>query len=314
MQKIPILMTMLLALTLMPVASFADKTMVEIYQEAIQKLENATAEIKVLRKQAAEDTKTIKKLSQSAKKTDEKIKTILDKLETSAGQVAKLTDVVSVSNGKVGIGTTNPKAKLDVNGSIKTNSTLYVNELRGGREVGKRKIGGIEGTVKQVIGEQGTKNGTAAGGFGFISSAHQISPIVWMYAWEDRNAFQVIRKSWDASISNDPVLFSVMADGNSYTLNHAHAKSFQTSSDEQLKQNIQTLGGSLAKLAQLRGVRFNWKEDTEEKQIGLVAQEVEKVFPELVSTDSEGYKSIAYGKLTAVLIEAVKELQQSCQK
>ncbi|MDM8560694.1 tail fiber domain-containing protein, partial [Candidatus Parabeggiatoa sp. HSG14] len=85
-------------------------------------------------------------------------------------------------------------------------------------------------------------------------------------------------------------------------------------SDQRHKQNIQTLGGSLAKLAQLRGVSFNWKEDTEEKQIGLVAQEVEKVFPELVSTDSEGYKSIAYGKLSAVLIEAVKELQQSCQE
>ncbi len=51
-----------------------------------------------------------------------------------------------------------------------------------------------------------------------------------------------------------------------------------------------------------------------DKQIGLIAQEVEKVFPELVSTDSEGYKSIAYGKLTAVLIEAIKELQQQrCQ-
>ena len=48
-----------------------------------------------------------------------------------------------------------------------------------------------------------------------------------------------------------------------------------------------------------------------EKQIGLIAQDVEKVFPELVVTDSEGYKSVAYQNLVAVLIEAVKEQQKS---
>jgi len=48
--------------------------------------------------------------------------------------------------------------------------------------------------------------------------------------------------------------------------------------------------------------------------MGLVAQEVEKILPEIVSTDSEGYKSIAYGKLTAVLLEAIKELQQQVEE
>jgi len=81
-------------------------------------------------------------------------------------------------------------------------------------------------------------------------------------------------------------------------------------SDERLKQNIQPLASSLAKLAQLRGVSFKWKDEPQDNQIGLVAQEVEKILPEIVSTDSEGYKSIAYGKLTAVLLEAIKEQQQ----
>jgi hypothetical protein len=49
-------------------------------------------------------------------------------------------------------------------------------------------------------------------------------------------------------------------------------------------------------------------------EIGLIAFDVEKVLPELVSTDSDGYKSIAYGKLTAVLVEAIKELQQQNDK
>jgi len=68
-------------------------------------------------------------------------------------------------------------------------------------------------------------------------------------------------------------------------------------------------------LRELRGINFNWKDDAQNTdiQIGLIAQEVEKVLPELVSTDSEGYKSIAYGKLTAVLVEAIKEQQRQIE-
>ncbi len=89
-----------------------------------------------------------------------------------------------------------------------------------------------------------------------------------------------------------------------------------TPSDQRLKQNIHPLENALTKLQGLRGVSFKWKDKAQgaETQIGLIAQEVEKVLPELVSTDSEGYKSIAYGQLTAVLIEAIKELQQQNEK
>ncbi len=82
-------------------------------------------------------------------------------------------------------------------------------------------------------------------------------------------------------------------------------------SDQRLKQNIQPLENSLAKVDQLRGVSFEWKDKAQDAgtQIGMIAQEVETVLPELVSTDSEGYKSLAYDKMTAVLLEAVKELK-----
>ena len=50
------------------------------------------------------------------------------------------------------------------------------------------------------------------------------------------------------------------------------------------------------------------------RQIGLIAQDVEKVLPELVHTDSDGYKSLSYDKLTAVLVEAVKELKAQNEK
>jgi len=87
-------------------------------------------------------------------------------------------------------------------------------------------------------------------------------------------------------------------------------------SDQRHKQNIHSLKNALTKLQGLRGVSFKWKDNAQnaDTQIGLIAQEVEKVLPELVSTDSEGYKSIAYGKLTAVLVEALKEQQLQIER
>ncbi len=84
--------------------------------------------------------------------------------------------------------------------------------------------------------------------------------------------------------------------------------SFIYSSDRALKTNIQPLTNSLDKVLQLNGVSFNWK-STGEKSIGLIAQDVEKILPELVS-GTEGSKGIVYGNIVALLIEAVKEQQK----
>jgi hypothetical protein len=84
------------------------------------------------------------------------------------------------------------------------------------------------------------------------------------------------------------------------------------SSDKQFKDNIVTLEGALDKVKAIRGVRFDWndKQDVYEgHDIGVVAQEVEAVLPELVHyREHSDSKAVDYVKLTAVLIEAVKEL------
>ena len=93
-----------------------------------------------------------------------------------------------------------------------------------------------------------------------------------------------------------------------------------TSSNQRLKKNISTLEGSLEKISRLRGVRFDSKEAIhvdkgDGKHIGVIAQELEKEYPELVVGDKEtGYKAVAYDKLTAVLIEAVKEMKTQNEK
>lgn len=89
----------------------------------------------------------------------------------------------------------------------------------------------------------------------------------------------------------------------------AEADSFLYTSDKKLKTNIKTLPDALDKIMQLRGVTFDWKENGESK-VGLIAQEVEEVFPEMVSTDKNtGLKAVEYGNLVAPLIEAIKAQQ-----
>jgi|GEM_PF-5674987 hypothetical protein len=80
------------------------------------------------------------------------------------------------------------------------------------------------------------------------------------------------------------------------------------SSDRSLKKDIQLIDNPLGKIMQLNGVTFNWKKDNS-PSIGLIAQDVEKVFPEIV-TGEEGNKSVAYSNLVAPLIEAVKAQQR----
>ncbi len=86
------------------------------------------------------------------------------------------------------------------------------------------------------------------------------------------------------------------------------ATAYFYASDIRLKENITPLKDSLDKILQLNGYNFDWKDD-KRKDVGVIAQEVEKQFPDMVHTDAQtGMKSVEYGNLTAPLIEAVKEL------
>jgi len=78
-------------------------------------------------------------------------------------------------------------------------------------------------------------------------------------------------------------------------------------SDESLKTNIQTIDGALGKVEAVRGVTFDRIADGS-TSTGVVAQELLAVLPEAVHTDAHGVHSVAYGNITGLLIEAVKEL------
>ena len=84
---------------------------------------------------------------------------------------------------------------------------------------------------------------------------------------------------------------------------------YNSSSDKRLKKNIKTVESALDKVIALRGVSFNWEEGGA-KSIGLIAQEAEKVIPEIVLQDENGYLGIKYNNLIGVLVEAIKEQQE----
>ena len=87
-------------------------------------------------------------------------------------------------------------------------------------------------------------------------------------------------------------------------------------SDRTIKQDIETLSNCLDKINQLSAYTYRWNDlaskqnEGDEKQIGVMAQEVELVFPELVGQSDDGYKYVRYNHLVAPLIEAVKELTE----
>jgi len=106
-----------------------------------------------------------------------------------------------------------------------------------------------------------------------------------------------------ASFSNDVAVTGTVSAG-----------VFAYTSDENLKTDIKSLNDSLSRILKLRGVSFIWKEGSDKsEQIGLIAQEVEQVYPELVS-DINGIKSVQYGNLVAPLVEAIKAQQKQIQQ
>ena len=111
------------------------------------------------------------------------------------------------------------------------------------------------------------------------------------------------------STSNE--LFRIRGNGNA-TL----AGTLTQNSDATLKKNIEQINDAGALLAQLHGYRYQWKDENADtdKQLGLLAQEVQKVLPELVKESHDGKLGVNYSGMVPVLLEAIKELKAEIEK
>ena len=134
-------------------------------------------------------------------------------------------------------------------------------------------------------------------------------------AVDDRSDAVVVLKNGNFGIGESTPTSKLVVNGNIV------ATGSVSQSDIRYKKNITNLNSSLSKVNNLRGVSYYWtqedfpkKDFSDKKQIGFIAQEVEKMFPELVFTDKMGYKSVDYAKMTAVLVEAIKEQQKQIEQ
>lgn len=120
--------------------------------------------------------------------------------------------------------------------------------------------------------------------------------------------------------SNYYILFTNVASGNITSTNVATSKlyfnpnsgtvsatNFNSLSDLSEKENVETLKNAVEMLANIRGVRFTWKE-TGAPSLGVIAQELLQVAPELVTRNEQGVHTVNYSGLHAILIEAMKDM------
>ncbi len=186
-------------------------------------------------------------------------------------------------NGNIGIGTVNPARPLSFPASLGEKILFYPG---GAGEVGI----GVYGNELRLHAD----NPGAKVSFGTQTNAG---------VFTEAGKFQI---SGGYALS---VFGNIWANGITYN------------SDARFKNNIHPLEGSLKKIMQLTGVSYQMnikdfpaKNFSEGEQAGLIAQEVEKIIPQVVSTGSDGYKAIDYAKMVPYLIEGMKEQQLQIEK
>jgi hypothetical protein len=223
--------------------------------------------------------------------TDDRL--ILERLD-GTGAVAVMS--WDQDNGNVGVGTTAPRGRLDVVGSGDT--YLVTNPDNGSSQSvflpGHLFLAPYSGTSGIAFVQARVPNPTASTSIGLTL------------------------RTTDAGVLRDALIINPT--GSATFRGTVTANGTLLNSDVRFKQNVRPLTDALASVLALRGVRYTWNAlgiqhggIAGAEQVGVLAQEIEKLYPELVSTDAQGYKAVNYAQLTPVLIEALKEQQRQIE-
>ena len=197
-------------------------------------------------------------------------------------------------NGNVGIGVTDPDSKLEVNGNVKIDG-------------GDRAIL-FGGQNMKIIGNTSSPALELRGG---VSGGVKIF------------CDETVRWTWDDGgdlAANGARNITTTGIIQAATLRATADVVAYYSSDERLKENIKEIENPIEKVKQIRGVEFDWKEGNEEvhgfkgHDVGVIAQDVEKVMPEVVKDREDGYKGVKYEKMVGLLIEGMKEQQKQIEE
>lgn len=201
-----------------------------------------------------------------------------------------------LKNGNVGIGTTNPGRRLTVNGDMEigTGPSSYRNFRIGG--------GNSSGFLYGAF--NGLGDGIHIGYNYYHDNTNHIIPHTAGKTSRIHMGYGIIQVLTSSTINVAPTAGVFIKDG---------ATSWSSISDMRLKTNVKTLTNVLENISHIRGVTFNWKEGNQDEQIGFIAQEIEKVFPQVISKNEDDHLAIRYTELIPVLLQAIKEQQKQIE-
>ncbi|MFZ4712483.1 MAG: tail fiber domain-containing protein [Bacteriovoracaceae bacterium] len=202
-------------------------------------------------------------------------------------------------DGFVGIGTTTPTSKLSITGD----GTGIEPSLTAGAAANFNIARGVAATTDLVFNLSGTSPYTAS-----LQHRHSVSDGVSYPIALNPLGGNVGIGTTSPSYKLD-VTGTVHATGAATFDSGISTTTVTYTSDRRLKTNIESLPQSLEKILNLKGVMFDWKNQTidSEKQIGFIAQDVQKQFPELVRQREDGFLGINYAALVSPIVEAIKE-------
>jgi hypothetical protein len=190
--------------------------------------------------------------------------------------------------GNVGIGTTAPGGKLEVNFTAAQAATGLILKTSDNPNA--------NGAIRWQ-----NSSGTNQAGIG---SNFNISDNGALEFLNGNTTNMIIRSSGNVGIGTTSPGYKLDVSGTIRATGDVIAYS-----DARVKENVETLDGALDKVMKMRGVSYN-KIGEQEKKVGVIAQEILDVLPEVVSQDETGTYSVAYGNIVSVLIEAIKEQQK----
>jgi hypothetical protein len=200
------------------------------------------------------------------------------------------------NGGNVGIGTTDPgNDKLQINESSDADLNVGI-VARGGNSRRAQLTFGVKNSGGTTVGGSIGSSGTRGGGLVLQGNTGSIS---------DGAAHLFISAGGDISAG----MLTGSSDRQLYVTSGGVLTT--SSSDARLKTNIEVIPNALQKVMGLRGVTYNWKDGRDTTRVlGMIAQEMLKVAPELVFQNNNGYYGIHYAETTGLLVEAIKEQQK----
>ena len=239
-----------------------------------------------------------------------------------------INTAAAVQFGAIGVNVANAGGtyKLDVSGDTRLNGITYVAPdkpfyVSGGLQGGLWFSGDTGATsTATVLTTVSSLSISPTGSRGIVLNAGNSAPAVSVaHTSGNLTAGANVRVTTALNVGSGTALDTFGADGEIRAKDNITA---YYSSDERLKTNIEKIDGALEKISQIDGVIYDWNETylkdhggvdgyfVRERNSGVIAQQVEKVFPNVVADRADGYKAVRYELLVPLLIEAIKELKQ----